>query len=243
MRSILATSAIATLFAFVVYQPVQAQAVATITLPEPGGAKQLYPGCNPVALTFPNGTTSQAVANAVSPAGSIEAIWGYDGAEQRFEAYSPTAPQASDLLSVDFLDAVWICVAGVPPAAPTPPALPVVPTLVPAPPPVPTGAPSAAATYAGTHSGGGTIRFTVSPDGRYVELFAAEGFCGDQNNGLWVPMIRITGGAFYWEERFYDRFRIISGTIQPSGEAFGNISYHDMYGCHRDGLSWTAHAQ
>ena len=75
----------------------------------------------------------------------------------------------------------------------------------------------------------------------------AEGFCGDETNGLWVDRIRITGGAFYgafyWEEHFYDRFRIISGTIQPSGEAFGNISYHDMGGCHRDGLSWTAQLQ
>jgi hypothetical protein len=92
-----------------------AQPAATITLPEPGGTKQLYPGCNAVALTFPNGTTSQAVANAVSPAGSVQAIWSYDTAYQKFAAFSPAAPQASDLLTVNFLDAVWICIAGAPP--------------------------------------------------------------------------------------------------------------------------------
>jgi len=220
----------------------QAQPVATIALPEPGGTEQLYPGCNAVALTFPGGTASQTVAQAVSPGGLVQAIWRYNAAQQRFEAFSPAAPQASDLLSVDFLDAVWICVAATPFAAPTPVAPPAAPTLVPAPPPAPSP-PSAVTSYTGTHSGGGTVRFTVSPDGKYVELFVAEGFCGDQNNGLWVPMIRITGGAFYWEEHFYDRFRIISGTIQPSGEALGNISYHDMEGCHRDGLSWTAYIQ
>jgi len=69
-----------------------------------------------VAVTFPNGTSSQAVASAVSPAESVQAIWSYNTAQQRFEAYSPAAPQASDLLSVNFLDAVWVCIAGAPPA-------------------------------------------------------------------------------------------------------------------------------
>jgi hypothetical protein len=95
-----------------------AQPTATIALPDPGGTKELYAGCNPVALTFPNGTSSQTVANAVSPAGSIQAIWSYDPGQQRFTAFSPTAPQASDLLTVNFLDAVWVCIA----SAPSPPA-------------------------------------------------------------------------------------------------------------------------
>jgi hypothetical protein len=106
-----------------------AQPAATITLPEPGGTKQLYPGCNAVALTFPNGTTSQAVANAVSPAGSVQAIWSYDTAYQKFAAFSPAAPQASDLLSVSFLQAVWVCVA----RADAPPVA-IVPTVAPPPP-------------------------------------------------------------------------------------------------------------
>ena len=46
---------------------VQAQPVASITLPDPGGTEQLYPGCNNIALTFENGTPSGTVAQAVAP--------------------------------------------------------------------------------------------------------------------------------------------------------------------------------
>jgi len=114
-----------------------AQPTATIALPEPGTAKELYAGCNMVALTFPNGTGSQAVVNAVSPVGSVQGIWSYDTAQQRFTAFSPAAPQASDLLSVNFLDAVWVCIAGAPPA----PAA-VAPTAAPPMPPASAVAPS-----------------------------------------------------------------------------------------------------
>jgi beta-lactamase superfamily II metal-dependent hydrolase len=87
-----------------------AQQVATITLPLPGATKALFKGCNSVALTFPDGTPAQSVANAVGPSSAVESIWRYDAAQTRFEAFSPAAPQASDLLTVNFLDAVWICV-------------------------------------------------------------------------------------------------------------------------------------
>ena len=87
---------------------------------------------------------------------------------------------------------------------------------------------------------------TVSPDGRYVERFTAEGFCGDQYLTALVVMIRIDhtdhGDVFYWEEPYYDRYRSVSGIIYPSGEASGNISYHHA-GCDRDGLTWTAYVQ
>jgi hypothetical protein len=214
-----------------------AQPVVTISLPEPGAAKELYTGCNAVAVTFPNGTSSQTVANAVTPAGSLQAIWSYDTAQQRFTAFSPAAPQASDLLSVNFLDAVWVCVAGAPPA----PAA-VAPTVAPLPPPSPATPPSSKTTYMGTHSGGGTIEFNVSADGQLVLTFMARGFCGDPGAVLGPGHIRIMNGSFYWEAPFYDRFRIVSGTL-VGGEAYGNISYHDIYGCHRDRLTWTAYAQ
>ena len=90
---------------------VQAQPVANIALPEPGGTVQLYPGCNNIALSFPDGTASQTVVQAVTPAGMVQAMWRHDAAQNRFEGFSPAAPQASDLLTVRFLDAVWICVA------------------------------------------------------------------------------------------------------------------------------------
>ncbi len=97
---------------------VRAQPVASIALPAPGETEQLYPGCNPLALTFPDGTASQTVIQAVTPSGVVEAAWRYDAAQGRFEAFSPSYPQASDLLTVDFLDAVWLCVGAAPPAAP-----------------------------------------------------------------------------------------------------------------------------
>jgi len=119
---------------------VRAQPVATITLPSPGGTKQLWPGCNNIALSFPDGTASQAVVQAVTPAGAVQAMWRHNAALNKFEGFSPAAPQASDLLTVNFMDAVWLCLAGTPPAAPPPP--PVAPTPTPVPPPAPTAMPT-----------------------------------------------------------------------------------------------------
>jgi predicted secreted protein len=115
MRKTLLTSAVVVLTAGVVLLPVagsraQAPAVASIALPDPGGIEQLYPGCNNITLTFPDGTTSQTVVEAVSPAGAAESMWWHDASQNRFVGFSPIAPQASDLLTVNFLDAVWLCV-------------------------------------------------------------------------------------------------------------------------------------
>jgi hypothetical protein len=98
-----------------------AQPTATITLPAPGAARQLYPGCNNIGLTFPEGTASTTVAQAVTPAGALQSMWRHDAAFNRFEGFSPAAPQASDLLTVGFLDAVWLCIGGAAPAAQAPP--------------------------------------------------------------------------------------------------------------------------
>ena len=101
----------------------RAQPVASITLPPPGAVLQLYPGCNNVGLTFSEGTPSAAVLDAVSPAGSVETMWRHDAAQQRWEGFSAAAPEASDLLTVNFLDAIWLCLVGGPPTAtPTTPA-------------------------------------------------------------------------------------------------------------------------
>jgi hypothetical protein len=95
---------------------VHAQPVASITLPEPGGTEQLYEGCNNISLTFPDGTASETVLQAVTPTEAVQAMWRHNAAQNRFEGFSPAAPQASDLLTVDFLDAVWLCVTGAAPA-------------------------------------------------------------------------------------------------------------------------------
>ena len=92
--------------------PVRAEPVASITLPDPSGTVQLYPGCNNISLTFPDGTASQTVVAAVTPTDVVEAMWRHDAALNRWDGYSPEYPEASDLVSVNFLDAVWICTAG-----------------------------------------------------------------------------------------------------------------------------------
>jgi hypothetical protein len=71
----------------------------------------LVEGCNPIASTWGDGTAIEDVAGAVTPADALGAIWKFDPATGRWLGYSPTAPPAvSDLDSVDFLDAVFICV-------------------------------------------------------------------------------------------------------------------------------------
>jgi hypothetical protein len=117
---------------------VRAQPVATIALPPPRGSLQLYAGCNNVALSFPDGTASQTVVLAVSPAGIVEAMWRHSAALGKFEGFAPAAPQASDLLTVNLWDAVWLCVAGGAPPAP-----PAAATATLTPPPQPTAGPVA----------------------------------------------------------------------------------------------------
>jgi hypothetical protein len=108
--------------ALVVYSNplVKAQQVATITLPAPGATKALYEGCNNIALTFPDRTPvghthpgwtpPQTVVNAIEPSSALQSIWRHDAAQNRFQGFSVAAPEVSDLLTVNFLDAVWICV-------------------------------------------------------------------------------------------------------------------------------------
>ena len=122
---------------------VWAQPVASIALPAPGSTEQLYAGCNNISLTFPDATPSQTVVQAVTPAGTVETLWRFNGPLNKFEGFSPVYPQASDLVSVNFLDAVWLCMAeappgGVAPPAPAPPT-PTPPAQVIPPAPLPSG--------------------------------------------------------------------------------------------------------
>jgi hypothetical protein len=125
---------------------VLAQPVATIALPAPGSAQQLYSGCNNISLTFPDATPSQTVVQAVTPADTVETLWRFNGPLNKFEGFSPAFPQASDLMSVNFLDAVWLCMTtGAPPGAVAPPPgaaapTPTLPVQVIPPAPLPSGA-------------------------------------------------------------------------------------------------------
>jgi len=194
--ALLAVAVVAALLA-VRGSSVRAQPVASITLPAPGAAKQLYPGCNNISLTFPDGTTSQTVVQAVTPSGAVQAMWRHNAALSMFEGFSPAAPQASDLLSVNFLDSVWICVAeAVATPAATPPAAALTATPVPPPPPTATPVPPPAghtlsgqgqqatqtfqlvgglAVFRMTHSGGSNfIVWLMNDRGEEVELLANE---------------------------------------------------------------------
>jgi hypothetical protein len=103
--------------------PNDRQPAATITLPAPGHIMPLYDGCNTVVLTSPNGTTSEAVTDAIEPAAAAGSIWRHRVAQDSYAGFSPAAPQANDLSTVNFLDPVWICLAGAqaPAQPPVPP--------------------------------------------------------------------------------------------------------------------------
>jgi hypothetical protein len=71
----------------------------------------LVEGCNPIAATWADGTAIAAVAGAVEPPEALDAIWKFDAASATWQGYSPTAPaDVNDLVSVDRLDAIFICV-------------------------------------------------------------------------------------------------------------------------------------
>jgi hypothetical protein len=96
-------------------------AAATISLPVPDLDPESPPisvslstGCNAVGLTFsdPEGVVPSDVAAAVTPAGALQSIWRLDNVTHTFQAYVAAAPQASDLTSLQFLDAVFVCTGG-----------------------------------------------------------------------------------------------------------------------------------
>jgi hypothetical protein len=92
---------------------------ATITMPALSPDTSASPistnlsaGCNAIGLTFQNGSTPSAVAQAITPADAFQALWRLDNATGSFQAYVAAAPQASDLASLAFLDAVFVCTTG-----------------------------------------------------------------------------------------------------------------------------------
>jgi hypothetical protein len=146
---------------------VSAQPVARIALPDPGEAKDLFAGCNLISLTFPDGTMSEDVIDAVTPPEAVEALWRQTATLDRFEGFSPAFPQASDLLTVHRLDPVWICISKTqrplpPPVVVTP--MPVVGTPTPEPTPAPTSGKLADLAITGM------TLVHVQPEG-YVEIF------------------------------------------------------------------------
>jgi hypothetical protein len=70
----------------------------------------LVEGCNPLAATWPDATPIADVVAGVAPAEALDAIWLFDPASGAWMGYSPAAPEASDLESVNNLDAIFVCV-------------------------------------------------------------------------------------------------------------------------------------
>ncbi len=58
---------------------------------------------------FPDGTAAAVVAAAVTPAEALQAIWRYDAATDRYAGFSPAAPFASDLATINRSDTIRIC--------------------------------------------------------------------------------------------------------------------------------------
>jgi hypothetical protein len=150
--------------------PVRAQPVASIALPAPGSTEQLYAGCNNISLTFPDGTPAQTVVQAVTPAGAVDTLWRFNASQNRFEGFSPAYPQASDLQSLSFLDAVWICMKEATGTAPPPPPSPSPTPPAVAPTATPTLVPPLTADLAVTHlfataSPAGDVRVRITNNG------------------------------------------------------------------------------
>jgi PKD repeat protein len=72
----------------------------------------LFPGCNNVAVTWPNGTAMSVVAAAISPANPLIAVWRFDNIRQLFVGYSTLPGAPNDLITVNRAEPVFICMNG-----------------------------------------------------------------------------------------------------------------------------------
>lgn len=70
----------------------------------------LAAGCANVSSTFPDSTSTGTIVQGVSPSSAVLSVWEFDAAAGRFHGYLPGATQASDLPTINRLDAFFICV-------------------------------------------------------------------------------------------------------------------------------------
>src|SRR5579884_2353744 len=98
-------------------------ATATTQATIAGGNRSvaLVTGCNNIASTFPDNTPTGTITNAVQPQSALLSVWKLvDPQAVRYHGYFPGASQATDLPTVNHLDAIFVCVSG--PATLTEPA-------------------------------------------------------------------------------------------------------------------------
>ncbi len=72
-------------------------------------AVELFRACNNVSLTWVSGTQTSVVASSITPATALIAIWRFNNVAQTFTGYSAEFPDASDLRTVNIIDAVFVC--------------------------------------------------------------------------------------------------------------------------------------
>jgi len=71
----------------------------------------LVAGCNPVAVTFPDDTPYQTIADAVSPPEILVSIWEFDAGAVVWRGCAPNVPpEVCNLTEMDFLDVAFLCV-------------------------------------------------------------------------------------------------------------------------------------
>lgn len=88
-------------------------ATTTVAITGTGGLRtvSLVPGCNNVSSTFPDNTPTGTLINGISPQSALISVWRLaDPAAGRYRGYFPGATQASDLPTINRLDAIFICV-------------------------------------------------------------------------------------------------------------------------------------
>jgi hypothetical protein len=73
---------------------------------------ELFRGCNNVSLTWSSGTATSVVAAGITPASALQSIWRFNNIAQTFQGFSAQFPSQSDLLTVNRIDAVFICMSG-----------------------------------------------------------------------------------------------------------------------------------
>lgn len=95
---------------------VTAGAATTITVRNRSGGTTgateqipLFSGCNNVTSTYPSGTSISVIASNISPTSSLNAIWFFNNAQQRFLGFSPLPGAPSDLMTVNRSDPLFIC--------------------------------------------------------------------------------------------------------------------------------------
>lgn len=93
--------------------PAMVVAVAAIGVAGRGEAAApplpLARGCNQIVSAFPDGTLPATLAAAVTPAGVVLAIWRWEGGG-RIAGWAPDSGAPVNLLAVNRLDALWLCV-------------------------------------------------------------------------------------------------------------------------------------